>query len=234
MKLAGLSIFFPCLNEEANVEAVLADALRIAPTVADVYEIIIVDDGSTDQTATKVRHMGSAHASIRLVQHGKRRGYGEALRSGFNEARYPWIFFSDGDGQFDLNELPTLVKRTHEAEIISGYRARRADPWPRRLNAYLYALAMRLFFGVSVRDPNCAFKLIRRDALDRLHPKSSGALINLEILVKAKRLGLRIISLPVSHRPRRAGQQTGAELKVIAKAMAEFLKFWREHRHENN
>ena len=226
--LEGLSLFFPCHNEESNVEKVIHDALRVAPRVASRYEVIIVDDGSTDTTADVVQRF--APVGVRWVHHERCLGYGAALRSGFSAARYPWVFFSDGDGQFDLEELPRLVEFSARADIISGTRIHRADPWHRVLNARLFELALRAIFGLRIRDVNCAFKLLRRDLFDRITLKSSGAMINAEIFLKAQERGCRLAFLPVSHRPRPAGQQSGAHPKVILKAMREFLSLWQEVR----
>jgi glycosyltransferase involved in cell wall biosynthesis len=226
--LEGLSLFFPCHNEASNVEKVIQDALRVAPQVASRYEVIIVDDGSTDRTSDLVQRFRPA--GVRLVRHEQCRGYGAAVRSGLFAARYPWVFFSDGDGQFDLDELPRLVELSTRADIISGIRVQRADPWHRVLNARLFELSLRVLFGLRVRDVNCAFKLFRRDLFDRITLKSSGAMINAEIFLKAQHLGYAVAFLPVSHRPRRAGRQSGAHPQVIFKAMREFLSLWRDVR----
>jgi glycosyltransferase involved in cell wall biosynthesis len=222
--LEGLSLFFPCHNEEPNVEKVIHNALRVAPRVATQYEVIIVDDGSTDRTADIAQRFSSA--GVRLVRHGRCLGYGAAVKSGLMAARYPWVFFSDGDGQFDLGEIPRLVELSGHADIISGTRVRRADPWHRLLNARLFELALNLLFGLQVRDVNCAFKLMRRDLFDRIPLKNSGAMINAEIFLKAKRLGATVAFTPVSHLPRLSGQQSGAHPKVILKAMREFITLW--------
>jgi glycosyltransferase involved in cell wall biosynthesis len=230
MALEGLSIFFPCHNEEANVEGVIRDALRVAPKVADRYEVIIIDDGSMDRTAEITKRFEEPTSHVRLVRHDVCKGYGEALKSGFRAARFPWIFYSDGDRQFDLRELERLVEKADHSDIVSGYRARRADPWYRTLNARLYGLALRGLIGIDIPDVNCAFKLCRREVFDHIQLKSSGALINAEIFAKAKRQGCVISTMPVTHRPRTAGRQTGAQLKVILKAMREFMLLWRDIR----
>ena len=226
--LEGLSLFFPCHNEESNVEKVIQDALRVAPQVASKYEVIIVDDGSTDRTSDIVQRFSPA--GVRWVRHKRCLGYGAAVRSGLYAARYPWVFFSDGDGQFDLEEIPRLAELSTRADIISGTRVRRADPWHRVLNARLFELALRALFGLRIRDVNCAFKLFRRDLFDRITLKSTGAMINAEIFLKAQHLGNRFAFLPVSHRPRGAGRQSGAHPTVIFKAMREFLSLWRDVR----
>jgi glycosyltransferase involved in cell wall biosynthesis len=222
--LEGLSLFFPCHNEESNVENVIHHALRVAPQVASPYEVIIIDDGSTDGTADIVQRFSPA--GVRWVRHERCLGYGAAVRSGLSAARYPWVFFSDGDGQFDLDEIPRLVELSPRTDIISGTRVQRADPWHRLLNARLFELALRLLFGLRVRDPNCAFKLFRRDLFDRIPLQSTGAMINAEIFLKARGLGATVAFLPVRHRPRAAGRQSGSHPKVILKAMREFVSLW--------
>ncbi len=225
-RLTGLSLAFPCHNEEANVERVTRDALRVAAQVADRYEVILVDDGSRDRTAEIVTRLAQEFPQVRLVRHPVNKGYGEALKSGFRAATMPWVFYSDGDGQFDLNELPALIEKTKEADIVSGIRVHRADPWHRKMNAAIFELAGRIFFGLHVPDVDCAFKIYRRDLFDKIRMNTSGAMIDTEVLVKAKRAGYRITTLPVRHLPRQAGVQSGAKLRVILRAMKEFWVLW--------
>jgi glycosyltransferase involved in cell wall biosynthesis len=234
MKIEGLSLFFPCHNEAANVEGLLGDALRIAPQIASPYEVIIVDDGSTDATADIALRVGRTAQGVRLVRHPQRQGYGMAIRSGLLAARYPWIFFSDGDRQFDLEELRRFVEKTKDADIVAGYRAKRADAWHRRMNARIFGWALKLAFGLEVPDVNCAFKIFRRELFDRLELESSGAMINAEILTKARRLGYTIATMEVTHRPRTAGRQSGAQVRVVTKAIIEFISLWRKHHQPND
>jgi len=224
--LDGLSLFFPCYNEEANVEGLVQDALRVAPAVAREFEIIIVDDGSRDGTAARVAGIATQSPAVRLVRHEKNRGYGEALKSGFRAARLPWVFYSDGDRQFDLNELPRLVWEARGADIVSGFRLKRADPWHRLLNAKIFETALHLFMGLNIPDVDCAFKIYRRDIFDGFAMNATGAMIDAEILSKARRQGQVIKTLGVGHRPRVAGTPTGAKPKVILRAMVEFWKLW--------
>jgi len=230
MRLSGLTLFFPCYNEEGNIEAVVRDAIAAAPAVAQAFEVLIVDDGSSDGTAEKVRQLMAAGLPVRLLQHPVNRGYGEALKSGFQNALMPWVFFSDGDSQFDLGELPKLAELAASADLLCGYRIRRADPAYRLVNQKIFGWAARIFMGVRARDINCAFKLIRRDVLRAIPLKSSGALINAELLAKARARGFRIAEVGVHHRARRRGLPTGARLDVIARAVVEFWSIFRELR----
>jgi glycosyltransferase involved in cell wall biosynthesis len=225
-KLPSLTVFYPCYNERENIDRVIDETLRVIPQIAEDYEIIVVDDGSRDGTDERVTQRARSDPRLRLVRHPVNRGYGEALKSGFRAARMKWVFYTDGDGQFDLADLPRLVEQSSSADIVSGFRSNRADPVHRKWNAFIFAIACRLFLGVRVPDIDCAFKLYRREVLDQLTLKTTGAMINAEIFAKASRAGYRIVSLPVQHRPRVAGTQTGAKWRVILRAMREFWVLW--------
>jgi len=220
--LDGLSVFFPCYNEESNIVFVLDSAIQILPDIAKQFEIIVVDDGSQDQTAALADAYSRRDSRVRLIRHDHNQGYGAALKTGFRSARLPWVFFTDADRQFDLSDLERLVPHTPSADIVAGYRLHRADPWYRLWNASLFALSLRIFMGLSAKDVNSAFKLYRRDIIQGLPLRTDGALINAEILCRADRQGRRIVWVGVSHWPRRAGTPSGAKPRVILKAMIEF------------
>jgi len=231
-RLTSLSIFFPCHNEEGNVERVVRAALAVARDVADDYEVIVVDDGSRDRTAEITTALAAEDPHVRLVRHPKNRGYGGALKSGFAAAAKDWVFFSDGDGQFDLAELPKLAALVADGgcDLALGYRIQRADPFIRSVNAKLYKGLIRLLFGLKVRDIDCAFKLIRRTVLDAAPLEAEGALISAELLIKAKKAGFRMRETGVHHLPRQAGQQSGANLRVILRTFREIGRLWRQLR----
>lgn len=229
--LPGLTLFFPCRNEAPHITPLLQDALRIGASVARDIEVLIIDDGSTDETAKRTDEFSRRDPRVRRISHATSQGYGAAIRSGITHARMPWIFFSDGDRQFDLNELPTLTRRSADADIVTGFREHRADPFHRRLNAWLFERAQQILFGYVVRDTNCAFKLIRRTVFDRITLLSSGALINAELFQKAHQHKMRVISLPVRHLPRSTGQQSGANLSVLWKAIQELKALRHEMSH---
>jgi len=164
------------------------------------------------------------------VRHPVNRGYGAALRSGFDAARFGWIFLMDADNQFDPAEVDSLLDLAADADIVAGYRKHRRDPPLRRLNAWAFFTMVRLLFGRLVRDVNCAFKLIRRDLIARMALHSEGALINTEMLVLARQLHARVVEVPVRHYPRTAGKQTGANVRVVIRAFRELLAFRAEMR----
>jgi len=197
---------------------------------ARAFEIIVVDDGSRDDSATVLERLKPQYPTLRVIRHPQNRGYGAALRSGFDAARLNWIFLMDADNQFDANEIGLLLAQAAAADIVAGYRLRRRDPLPRRLNALAFFTLVRILFGRLVRDVNCAFKLMRRDLISRMDLHSEGALINTELLVLARQMQARIVEVPVHHYPRTAGKQTGANPRVVLRAFGELFAFRAEMR----
>ena len=223
-KPLSLTIFFPCYNEEANLERVTLAALDVAAEVADDYEVIIVNDGSRDRTAEIADRLASEHETVRAVHNNPNLGYGGALQRGFREAAKDWVFYTDGDGQFDFKELPRLLPLLETHDIVSCYRLDRKDPLLRKLNAWCWGRLVNLLFGFGLRDVDCAFKIFPRALFDEITMKSTGALIDTEILAKAHYLGYRIAQLGVHHYLRTAGEQSGANIRVIARAFKELFK----------
>ena len=217
-KLPELSVFFPFYNEEANIEAQTKDALKIIPQFADKFEIILVDDGSVDKTGKIGQKLARKYRSVKIIRHRINKGYGGAVKTGFKNSHYKWIFFTDGDRQFKLTDLSKLVEKSGKADLVIGYRRKRADSPVRLLNAKLFNLLIKILFGLGVRDVDCAFKLIKKKVLDDIKLKSNGALLSSELLIKAQKKGYKIIEVPVGHYPRQVGSQTGANFKVIFKA----------------
>jgi glycosyltransferase involved in cell wall biosynthesis len=225
--LDGVSVVLPAHNEEENIADAVREAIAATEPVSRRQEIIVVDDGSHDGTAAIATALGLRDSRVRLVQHEHNQGYGGAVRSGIAAARMDWVLLTDADLQFELGQLTEFVPHTADAQLVVGYRAKRNDPLIRRLNAGGWNALVHLLFRLPVRDVDAAFKLIRRDALDGLELISTGATIDTELLAKASRRGARIVELPVIHRPRVAGESSGANLAVIAHAFAEIFKVWR-------
>jgi glycosyltransferase involved in cell wall biosynthesis len=223
-----VSAVLPAYNEEANLTRSVGRVVEALQATASAHEVIVVDDGSRDGTAALLAELVRTTPTLRVVTHPQNRGYGAALRSGFEAARYDWVFMMDADNQFDPAEIGYLIARTDEADIVAGFRLHRKDPLQRRLNALAFFTLVRLLFGRLVRDVNCAFKLIRRDLLQRLALRSNGALINTELLVRARQQRARVVEVPVQHFPRGSGKQTGANPRVVLRAFAELLAFRRE------
>ena len=233
--LRELSIVLPCHDEADNVEAVVRAACSAAGSVASRWEVVVVDDGSLDGTGDRVRALmnggETARDTIRLVTHPRNLGYGAALRSGFREARYDHVFYTDGDGQFDLGQLRTFLAAPgrRPGAVLAGYRHPRRDSLLRSLNGRSWTALANATLGLGVRDVNCAFKLFPRELLAATPLSSSGAAIDAEILAEARRLGYPIEEAPVEHRPRRHGRQSGAHPRVIALAVVELLRLRRRH-----
>jgi glycosyltransferase involved in cell wall biosynthesis len=219
-----ISLFYPMYNEEGNIELAVRRAHEVLGPLTSAYEIIIVNDGSTDRTGEIAVRLARESPRVRVVAHENNLGYGAALRSGIGAARLPLIFYTDGDNQFDLGELPSLLPLLAGAHIVTGYRFNRQDGLIRLLNARIFNFASGLLFGFCVKDINCAFKIYRKEIFSRMRLLTTGAIIDLEILAKAKSLGYRIREVGVSHYPRRAGSQTGARSSVILRAMREILR----------
>lgn len=223
-KLREISVFFPCFNEQENIPKLVSSALEFLPSIADDFQIILVNDGSVDQTKLVAQKYADENQQVELVSHEINRGYGAALRTGFLSAKKELVFYTDGDNQFDIKELPRLIELKDKYDIVSGYRLRRQDSFSRKLNAALYNFALFILFGLRIRDVDCAFKLYKRELFDKIEIISNGALVDAEILIKAKRLGYKIGQCGVSHFPRAAGKQTGANIKVILRAFKEIIK----------
>ncbi len=217
----SLSVIFPAFNEEANIRAVVEDACRIIPKFAPVFEIIVVDDGSEDRTGEICDDLALEFSDVRVVHHATNRGYGAALKSGIEQARYDVIFFTDSDGQFDLREVATLLEQTDAYDIVAGYRARRHDPPHRLLFAWGWNILVRSVLRTKIRDIDCAFKAFKRHVFDSVQIHSAGAMVNAEIFAQASAFGMTVKELPVSHFPRRHGQPTGDNVAVISKAFRE-------------
>jgi glycosyltransferase involved in cell wall biosynthesis len=229
-----LSYFFPAHDEEANLEPLVAEALASLPAIARTFEIVIVDDGSRDATPAIADRLAAEHPGVvRAVHHPTNLGYGAALRSGFQAARYDLVAFTDGDRQFKVADLARLTTRLAEGDapdVVAGYRIRRADALVRTLYARAYRLANRIFFGLRVRDVDCACKVVRRAALYGLRVESSGAFFSAEMLIKLRASGRTVVEVGVPHYPRTAGSATGARPRVVLRAVRDFwllrLRLW--------
>ena len=226
-KLDSLSVFFPFWNEEDNIKKVVRSAIPVAEKFANKWEIIMVDDGSSDKTLKIAQKLASQNSNLRVVSHIPNRGYGAALKEGFANARYDLIFFTDGDGQFDFREVAKFFEKIDEADIVIGVRKRRIDHPFRHLLMNLLKVWDFIFFGFYFRDIDCGFKMFKKSALDKIMPFSSeGAMITTEILAKAKRANLKIAQVEISHYPRKYGDQSGGNPRVIIRAVRESFSLW--------
>ncbi len=225
-----LSLVFPVCDEVDNLDVLIENTVDIATQLCRDFEIVLVDDGSRDGSSERIDALCARDARVHSLRHASNRGYGAALRSGLGFARGQLVFFSDADLQFDLAELEKLLNHTDRFDIVAGYRSPRRDPWPRTLIAFGWGMLVRVLFGLRVRDIDCAFKVFHRRVLEAIPIASLGAFVNTEILARALAAGYRIHQVPVTHRRRRFGTQSGARPRVILHAVRELWTLFRELR----
>lgn len=221
----SISAVLPAHNEEGNIASTVAGCVSYLGENSAGYEVIVVNDGSRDRTREIVEGIASANPNVILVNHEVNRGYGSALRSGFDKASKEYIFFMDSDGQFDINDLDRMLPHVGADKAVIGYREDRADSAIRTLNAWLYGMYIYIVFGLRVKDMDCAFKIFPTEAYRSVRPiKSGGALFSAEFLIKLKRSGITFIQVPVRHFPRVFGSQSGANIGVIVRMFKESWK----------
>jgi glycosyltransferase involved in cell wall biosynthesis len=214
----------PAFNEAPNIVRAIETMTSVASCYCAAYEVMVVDDGSSGATAQLVDEQAGRDARIRLARHGANRGYGEALRTGSAAASLDYVFFTDADNQFDMDEIPLLLAWADDGDVVAGYRRQRRDPLMRRINAWGWNRLVRMLCYVPVRDIDCAFKLFRRESLAGIAIESRGAMINTEIIVKLARAGRNVVEVSVTHLPRTAGEPSGANLRVITRVFGEVIR----------
>lgn len=221
----NLSLVIPAYNEEGGITQAVAEAVRALGQIVPDYEILVVDDGSGDATADLVARLAGANSRVRLLRHPTNRGYGAALRTGFEAARFDRVAFTDADCQFDLTDLGLLLPLAESCPVAVGYRVGRQDPWQRRFFSWGYNLLVRLLLGTRVRDVDCALKVFQRHALANLLPQSRGFFVNTEMLTRARQLGYAVAQTGVRHRPRTRGASK-VSLLDIPRTLSQLLPFW--------
>jgi glycosyltransferase involved in cell wall biosynthesis len=219
--LRGLTIVLPCFNEAENLPDVLRSASDAAERCAVTHEIIVVDDGSTDETVAVAGAATARDPRIRLIVHAHNRGHGVALRSGIAAAQQPWVLLIDADQQFDVGELESFLPIAPSADVVVGWRIAPHGPATRRATTALWNRFVRTAFDVPVRDAECGFRLARRELLQSLDLRTSGGLFGAELLVKSRAVGARIAEVPVHHRARVAGRQTGPGRRLGPRTLRE-------------
>ena len=229
----SISVFFPCYNEQDNIAGTVEQALAVLKKLNADFEVVIVDDGSSDATGQIADEIAGRNNRVKVVHHPTNLGYGAALQSGFKAATKELVFYTDGDGQFDINEMPPLLSLIRQYDIVSCYRLNRQDSSIRKINGWCWTKLVCLLFGMKIRDIDCAFKLYKREIFDNIKLSSAGALIDAEILARAVHKGYTITQKGVHHYPRTAGTQTGANLRVILRAFKELVKLHSQIRGEN-
>lgn len=230
-KLSELSVFFPCYNEEKNIKNTVEKAVSVLKNIADKWEIIIINDGSKDKTGEVALELQKKYPeNIKIITHTPNLGYGAAFKSGFYNAKYKWIAFTDSDGQFDFSEIVNFIdkqKKTN-ADLVIGYYLRRRVSKTVILTSKIWEIIVFFLFGLKVKDIDCGFKMVSKKVIDTIPKLESerGAFISSEFLIKAKKAGFKIVEIGVHHYPRVEGKATGRQLRVIIKSFADLFKLW--------
>jgi len=227
-QIEEISVFFPAFNEERNIKTTVEKAREVLEKIANTWEIIVINDGSKDNTENAVNELSRSDSRIKIVNHKKNLGYGEALKSGFYSSKYQWIATIDADGQFDFSEITKLYEKTDKAQVIVGYRLDRKDHFLRKFFGWGWTFLANVLLGIKVHDVDCAFKLVSRKVIEKIpHLESTrGGTISPELLAKAKKSGFVVSDVGVHHFPRKEGHQTGADLTVIVKSFVDLIKLW--------
>ncbi|MSQ37727.1 MAG: glycosyltransferase family 2 protein [Chloroflexi bacterium] len=227
-RLPALSFFFPAYDEEDNVQAMVEHALAVLPRFADDFEVIVVDDGSHDRTGAIADDLARVHERVRVIHHQRNRGYGGAIRTGLSSAAKAFVFYTDGDCQFDLADLGRMIPALDpDVDVVVGYRLVRRDPLRRLIVAWVYNRLIRILFAGGWRDVDCAYKLFRREVFDRVplgSVRSNGAFFSPELLITLRDAGVRMREIGVPHHPRTHGQPKGAPPRVILRAIRDLLR----------
>lgn len=223
----GISVFLPAFNDEKTIGKLVTEALALLPSLADDYEVIVINDGSVDSTAAVLDELAKTSKHFRVIHHPRNQGYGAALRSGFRAAVKELVFYTDGDGQYDMNELALLVPLMKDkVDVVNGYKIKRQDDPHRAVTGAVYNRMARLFFRIPIRDVDCDFRLIRRKALERISLNSRSGAICVELVHKLASSGCVFKEVPVHHFERPYGRSQFFTPRRIAHTFAQFFALW--------
>lgn len=226
----GLSVFFPAYNDAPSLPALVDKTFAVLREHVRDFEVIVVNDGSADDTGEVLNGLAAKHGPrLRIITHPENRGYGGALRTGFAAATKDFVFYTDGDGQYDVGELPVLLEAVWpDVGLVNGYKMRRQDPWHRIVIGAFYNQFARFLFRVKLRDIDCDFRLIRRSLLERATLVSSSGTICVELVKKLEASGMRVIEVPVSHYPRYHGRSQFFRVKSLATTFTQLCQlYWK-------
>ena len=226
---AGLTIFFPAYNDSGTIASMVVGALRAARAITSDFEVIVVDDGSADATAEIADELATTYPEVRVVHHARNRGYGGALRTGFASATKDFIFYTDGDAQYDPAEVAALWARmADDVDLVNGYKVSRSDPLHRIIIGRVYHHTVKFLFGLKVRDVDCDFRLMRRSILDRVALEKNSGVICLEMMKKIQDAGFQIAEVPVHHYHRAFGRSQFFNFRRVVKTGIDVMKLWYE------
>jgi glycosyltransferase involved in cell wall biosynthesis len=224
----GLSVFFPAYNDAGTIASLVVRAVQVASTITPEYEVIVINDGSQDATAQILDELAARYDThVRVVHHARNRGYGGALRSGFAAATKEFVFYTDGDAQYDPGEMTRLWERmAPDVDWVNGYKISRSDPWHRIVIGRVYHHTVKALFGLTVRDVDCDFRLMRRRIFDVVTLEKDSGVICLEMMKKFQDAGFRVAEVPVHHFHRTHGRSQFFNFPRIARTAVDVLKLW--------
>lgn len=228
----SISVFFPAYNDEENIGKVAAAAVETLEEIGAPYEVIIVHDGSPDRTGQVADGLAERYANVRVIHHPRNLGYGAALNTGFTNAKNDYIFYTDGDNQFDVREMKKFVALLGLTDMVVGFRNRKRYSLYRKTASFTFNLLLQVLFSMSYRDVDCAFKLVPKSLIDKTDLSSAHGFIDAEILIKAQQLGYSVTEVGVTHRPREGGV-SGVKTKVILRTIWEMVGFYLKVRAED-
>jgi len=223
----SISVFFPAFNDAGSISRLVETAVSILPTLTDDFEVIVINDGSTDATSVVVDELARVHPRVKVVHHAQNMGYGGALRSGFSHANKDLIFYTDGDGQYDVRDLlklhPLLIAGI---DVVNGFKIKRSDGAHRKVLGGVYNRMARWLFHLPIRDVDCDFRLLRRSALQRIELVSSSGVICVELVRKLHASGSVFVEVPVPHYPRVHGRSQFFRLRRVSQTALDFCLLW--------
>ena len=222
----GISAFFPCYNDSSTLQGLIEKALEVLGDLSEDYEVIVVDDGSSDTSGEVIDTLANSYEKVRVVRHDRNRGYGAALRSGIKTSTKEWVFYTDSDGQYDLEDLRRLHELSGAADVVNGYKKNRSDPWYRKFLGSTYNAIIRLIFAIPIRDTDCDFRLMRGDLVRGLDLRSEGGAICVEMIKGLQAGGATFAETPVSHYPRQVGKSQFFHLKNLVVMGGELASLW--------
>lgn len=226
-KLNSISVFFPCYNDSEAISKLVLDANKLLKKISKDFEIIVIDDGSIDDSRQVLKQLQKKIPNLKLIFHKQNKGYGGALKSGFKKAKKEFVFYTDGDGQYDFNEITKLIEKLNDdIDLIQGFKIKRNDPWFRYYVGLAYRHFSRLVYNIKVKDIDCDFRLIRKKVLDRINLKYNSGVICVELMKKLDKQSIKFIEVGVNHYPRLYGNSQFFKPKRVAMTLFESSKLW--------
>jgi glycosyltransferase involved in cell wall biosynthesis len=226
-RAAGLSVFFPAYNDSGTIASLVISAIRTAQRLTSDFEVIVVNDGSVDRTAEILDDLAEKYPQVRVIHHERNRGYGGALRTGFANATRDLVFYTDGDAQYDPAEMELLWHRfTDDVDLVNGYKISRSDPVHRVVIGRVYHHTVKMLFGLTVRDVDCDFRMMRRSIFDAVRLDKNSGVICLEMMKKIQDAGFRIAEVPVHHYHRAHGKSQFFNFRRLARTAVDVGKLW--------